>query len=144
MTSKRVLFFAVFILIFALIGCQIQMVSGMMNGVWTETYSNSSGEQVVLTLTFVEESASFTWIEKQGDLEKNNRTGTYSVYLNDSLADKNSRATVIMQFVASADGAAKNVAFWFSFSEKDGNVYLNLKPVSESEDTYVLLKSTDS
>lgn len=144
MNSKRFLFLVVSALISVFTGCQIQMVSGVLNGIWTESYSTSSGGQVVLTLTFIEESASFTWIEKEGDLEKNNRTGTYSVYLNDSLADKNSRATLILQFAASADGAAKNVAFWFSFSEKDGKTYLNLKPVSESEDTYVLLKSTDS
>ncbi len=141
MNSKRFLFLVVSALIFFSAGCQIRMVSRMLNGVWTETYSTSSGEQVVLTLTFAEESSSFTWIEKQGDLEKNNRTGTYSVYLNDSLADSSSRATIVLQFAPGADSAAKNTAFWFSFFEKDGKTYLNLKPVADTKETYVLLQS---
>lgn len=142
MISKRLpAVFAVLIMIVS--GCQVQAVVGMLDGVWTESYKTSSGETVVLTLTFDKGSESFTWLEKQGDLEKTNRTGTYSVYLNDSLADPASRATVVLQFAASADGEAQNTAFWFSFSEKDKKRYLNLKPVSGSEDTYVLEESAE-
>lgn len=137
MNPKRILSVFIFALISVFTGCQIQMVSRMLDGVWTETYS-VSGEQVVLTLTFTEESSTFTWIDKQGDLEKNNRTGTYSVYLNDSLPDVSARATMVLQFAPGADTVAKNEVFWFSFSEKEGKKYLNLILVSEAKKTYVL------
>ena len=142
MISKR--FLTVLIVLLMIVsGCQIQAVVGMLDGIWIESYRTSSGETVTLTLTFDKSSESFTWIEKQENLEKSNRTGTYSVYLNDSLTDPASRATVVLQFAAGSDSEAKNVAFWFSFSEKDKKRYLNLKPVSDSEDTCGLEESAE-
>lgn len=134
---RRLVFILIAVVSFC--GCQLNAVSDTLVGEWVENYQVAS-ENVVFTLSFVEEKSSrtFTWIEKQGDVEKTRRTGQYTVYLNGTVTEKDSRAVVVLDFEATADEEKKSVAFIFSFSKQDGKVFLNLKPVDETENIYVL------
>lgn len=145
MSVKRFLIILFTFFSVAFIGCQIKAVEKTLNGMWTESRKTSSGEQVITTITFIGETATFTWIERTGDVETNNRTGSYIIYLNDDQDNVRLRATVVLTFAETPEEPAKSAAFWFSFSKsEDGTEYLNLEPIDEADDVYVLTRAAEA
>lgn len=137
--TKRFLFLVAVISLVFTGGCQLSSVEKLLNGVWTESYDSSAGN-VVLNLTFDDGQSAFTWIEKLGDSERINRTGSYIVYLNDRVEEARFRAAVVLRFSGTPDAQAEDVAFWFSFSKEGDSVFLNLDPIKENGDLYVLTR----
>lgn len=141
MRLSRVSRILLILLVVLFVGCNnfaLSLAKKEIQGIWVNEYSEGVGG--ILTLHLLSDGQ-FTWLDRQGDVEFENRRGSYFFYTNSKLQDKTQRATLVLKFEV-GEGEEENFeSFFFFFTAQEGKTFLNLQSLTKEGYTYSFLRS---